>query len=144
MPTPDEREKSESGETRVTRFEDLDCWQEATSLAVEVYKASKDGEFSRDFGFRDQLRRAAVSIASNIAEGKERETVPEFLRYLYIAKGSAGELKTQLLIAREVGYLDSDHYASLRGKVEKISAMVGALIRTLKKHASRKVRLARR
>jgi four helix bundle protein len=83
----------------VTRFEDLKVWQEATSLAVEVYAVSKNGNFSQDFGFRDQLLRAAVSIASNIAEGKERETVPEFIRYLYMAKGSAGELKTQLMIA---------------------------------------------
>jgi len=89
----------------VIRFENLDVWREATSLAVEVYAASKDGAFSQDFGFRDQLRRAAVSIASNLAEGKERETVPEFIRYLYIAKGSAGELKTQIIIAQQVGYV---------------------------------------
>jgi four helix bundle protein len=82
----------------VIRFEDLECWQSAKSLAVELYAISNSGEFGKDFGFKDQIRRAAVSIASNIAEGKERETVAEFIRYLYIAKGSAGELKTQLLI----------------------------------------------
>lgn len=68
-------------------------------MAVEIYKASKEGELGHDYGFRDQLRKAAVSIASNIAEGKERETAAEFIRYLFIARGSAGELKTQLLIA---------------------------------------------
>ena len=90
----------------VIRFEDLECWQEAKALAVMLYQISKDGELGRDFGLRDQIRRAAVSIASNIAEGKERETIAEFIRYLYMAKGSAGELKTQLLIAQDIGYLD--------------------------------------
>jgi four helix bundle protein len=66
----------------ITRFEDLEVWQEAASLAVEVYAVSKNGDFNQDFAFRDQLRRSAVSIAANIAEGKERETMPEFIRYL--------------------------------------------------------------
>ena len=117
----------------VTRFEDLEVWQEATSLAVEIYAESKNGNFSQDFGFRDQIRRAVVSIASNIAEGKERETIPEFIRYLYIAKGSAGELKTQIIIAQQIGYVDQVCAKNLRQRVEKVSAMLGALIRTLKK-----------
>ncbi|MHC9063233.1 four helix bundle protein [Nitrospira sp. CMX1] len=70
--------------------------------AVERYQIPNNGEFDKDFGFKDQARRAAVSIASNIAAGKERETVAEFIRYLYIAKGSAGELKTQVLIAADI------------------------------------------
>jgi four helix bundle protein len=118
----------------ITRFEDLEVWQEAASLAVEVYAVSKNSNFAQDFGFRDQLRRSAVSIASNIAEGKERETIPEFIRYLYnIAKGSSGELKTQLFIAERVGYIASDRAKDLRQAAEKISAKLGALIRTLKK-----------
>lgn len=116
----------------ITRFEDLEVWQEATSLAVEIYAVSKDGNFSKDFGFRDQLRRSAVSIASNIAEGKERETILELIRYLYIAKGSSGELKTQLFIAERVGYIGSDRAKVLRQAAEKISAKLGALIRKLK------------
>lgn len=128
----------------VVRFENLACWQEATSLAVEIYTVSKDGEFGRDFGFRDQLRRAAVSIASNIAEGKERETLAEFIRYLYIAKGSAGELNTQLQIAKEIGYLNQDRFKDLKERVEKLSAMIGALIKTLKRErAPRAPRVAR-
>ena len=91
---------------RVIHFEDLKCWQRVKSLAVELYAISNSGEFGKDFGLRDQIRRAAVSIASNIVEGKERETIAEFIPYLYIAKGSAGELKTQLLIAQDIGYLD--------------------------------------
>lgn len=84
-------------------------------------------------GFRDQLRRSAVSIASNIAEGKERETVREFIRFLYIAKGSAGEVKTQLYIAKEVGYLEESKYLDLNKKVEKISGRVGNLIKAIKR-----------
>ena len=116
----------------VTRFEDLECWQRAKSLAVTLYQISKDEEFGRDFGLRDQIRRAAVSVASNIAEGKERETVSEFIRYLYVAKGSAGEVMTQLIIAEEIGYLDREKSLELRQSVHQVSAMIGALIRTLK------------
>jgi len=68
----------------VIRFEDLEVWQEAIKLAVDVYTVSNGSYFNQDFSFRDQMRRSAVSIASNIAEGKERETIPEFVRYLYI------------------------------------------------------------
>lgn len=117
---------------KLTRFEDLGVWQRATSLAVEIYAVSKDGEFGRDFGFRDQIRRAAVSVASNVAEGKEWETIPELIRHLYIAKGSAGELKTQLMIAERIGYLDAGQAKKLVKGVEEVSAMLGALIKTLK------------
>jgi four helix bundle protein len=120
----------------VSRFEDLICWQEAAKLAVEIYSLSNTKKFSRDFGFRDQLRRAAVSIPSNIAEGKERETVPELIRYLYIAKGSAGELKTQLYLAREIGYLENEQYVELRRRVEGVGTLVGALIKALKRERS--------
>lgn len=117
----------------VTRFEDLEVWQEAVSLAVEIYGASKSGALSQDFGLRDQLQRAVVSIASNIAEGKERETIPELIRYLYIAKGSSGELKTQLIIAQRIGYIDESNAKNLIRSVEQISAKLGVLIRALKR-----------
>lgn len=74
-------------------------------LATETYKISNEAEFAKDFGFRDQLRRAVVSISSDIAKGKEHETINEFVRFLYIAKGSAGELRTQLYIAGNMGYV---------------------------------------
>lgn len=117
----------------VSRFEDLEVWQEAASLAVEVYTVSKNSDFVQDFGFRDQLRRSAISIAANIAEGKERETIPEFIRYLYVAKGSSGELKTHLMIAQRIGYIGLERASDLKQRVEKISAKLGALIRTLKR-----------
>ena len=80
------------------------------------------------------MRRAAVSISSNIAEGKERETVPEFIRYLYIAKGSAGELRTQLIIAGRIGYLKEEKVKILINDTEIIGAMIGNLIKRLKEN----------
>jgi four helix bundle protein len=118
---------------KIIRFEDLDVWKEATSLAVDIYGISMDGKLSKDFGLLDQIRKSAVSIASNIAEGKERETVPEFIRFLYIAKGSAGELRTQIYIAQQIGYLEREKYDELKARAEKISGMLGNLIKTLKK-----------
>jgi len=118
--------------TKVTRFEDLDCWQEAVALAIAIYEISSKGKFAKDLGFRDQLRRAAVSIPSNIAEGKERETVNEFIRFLYIAKGSAGELRTQLHIAAKIGYLECEKALELNRRVKKVSGMVANLIKVLR------------
>lgn len=112
-------------------FEKLNCWKEAMELATEIYKLS-NGKMRNDFGFRDQLRRSALSIASNIAEGKERKTSSEFIRFLYIAKGSAGELKTLLTIAKEVGYISSEEFEKLIKRTEKISSMLGALIKRIK------------
>jgi four helix bundle protein len=122
----------------VKRFEDLTCWQRAVDLAVEIYSQSNLGGLKQDFGLRDQLRRAAVSISSNIAEGKERETIPEFIRYLYIAKGSAGELRTQLIIAGRVGYLTNERVDALINDAEKIGAMLGNLIKRLKAGKNKK------
>lgn len=117
---------------KITKFQDLDCWQEATSLAIDIYKFTSEGGIASDFGLRDQIRRSAVSIASNIAEGKERETVAELIRFLYIAKGSAGELRTQLYIANRVGYLSDIEYQELSRRVEYLSRMIANLIKALK------------
>lgn len=114
-------------------FENLDCWQKSVTLATEIYQITRFGEFGKDFGLRDQIRRAAVSIASNIAEGKEREIVAELIRFLYIAKGSSGELRTQLLIAHRIGYLKEEEYNKLNEEAEHISRMIGSLIKTLKR-----------
>jgi four helix bundle protein len=91
---------------KVSRFEDLAVWQEGCDLAVQIYRLSREGKLAKDYGLRDQMTKSAVSIPSNIAEGKERETAPELIRYLYIAKGSTGELQTQLYIAQRIGYGD--------------------------------------
>lgn len=113
-------------------FEGLEVWKEGCDIAVEIYRATNEGLFSKDFGLRDQMRRCAVSIPSNIAEGKERESVKELIRYMYIAKGSAAELKTQLLISLKVGYLDDQSFKKFSEKIERISGMLGSFIKKLK------------
>src|SRR5436190_24350165 len=94
-------------------FRQLRVWQQAKDLAGLIYRASATGYLSRDFGLRDQLRRAAVSIPSNIAEGDERDTNRGSVRFLYIAKGSLAELRTQLEIARDIGSLPAALHAEL-------------------------------
>ena len=84
---------------KVQKVEDLIAWQKAEALAELVYSACRSGELARDFGLRDQMQRAAVSVMSNIAEGFERKTTTDFSHFLYIAKGSLGELKSQLFLA---------------------------------------------
>ena len=107
---------------RVRTFEDLLVWQMGIELVKRVYLLTASGMFSRDFGLRDQLRRAAVSIPTNIAEGFERASRKEYLNFLNIAKGSAGEVRSLLYVALEVGYLQKESNKELRDAVTKISA----------------------
>ena len=116
-------------------FEDLEVWKEGCDLAVEIYKHARQGDLSRDYGLRDQMTRAAVSIPSNIAEGKERETVPELIRYLYIAKGSAGELRTHIHIACRIGYLDLEVFHALIRRAELLSKKLASFIQLLRQRA---------
>ena len=116
-----------------TNFKDLKVYKEAKTLAVEIYKLTDKIGFKKDYGLRDQIQRSAVSIPSNIAEGCERETDKEFIRFLYIAKGSLAELITQLEIAQEVGYITKTELKTQIEKCNKIGGMLGALIRTLSK-----------
>ncbi|MDP3073370.1 MAG: four helix bundle protein [Opitutaceae bacterium] len=110
-------------------FRELRVWQLAKELAVAVYRSTEVGQIARDFGLRDQMRRAAVSVPSNIAEGDERDTNKDSVRFLYIAKGSLAELRTQLEIAREVGSLSAESCTSLEVKCAEVGRMLGALIK---------------
>jgi len=110
-------------------FKDLNVWQKSKSLAVQIYKVTGGGRFAQDFGLRDQMRRAAVSICCNIAEGDERNSNRDSIRFFHIAKGSLAELITQLEIADEIGYLDSDIMKSLLKECEEIGKMLGSLIK---------------
>jgi four helix bundle protein len=110
-------------------FKDLKVWRRAKELAVDIYKETQDGPFSRDFGFRDQIRKAAVSIPSNIAEGDERGSNKDAIRFFYIAKGSLAELRTQVEIAFEVGYLNSEKAKGLDKKCVATGKMLGSLIK---------------
>ena len=112
-----------------TNFKDLKVYQEAKQLAVEIYKITNNGKITKDYGLKDQIQRSAVSIPSSIAEGNERESDKEFVRFLYISKGSLAELVTQVEIAYEVGYITEDEQAAIQDKCNKIGGMLGALIK---------------
>ena len=109
-------------------FEDLDVWKEARRLTNEVYVATGDARFSRDFALRDQIRRAAVSAMSNIAEGFERGGNQEFMQFLYIAKGSCGEVRSQLYVASDQGYIARDHFDQMLNSFKRLSGMLSSLI----------------
>ena len=110
-------------------FKDLLVWQKSKDLAIRIYRISNQGEFQKDFGLRDQIRRSAVSIPSNIAEGDERDTNKESVRFLYIAKGSLAELRTQLAIAYEIKYIENKLYSELEDECDNIGRMIGKLIK---------------
>jgi four helix bundle protein len=113
-------------------FESLEVWKRASRLAVQIYRVLKD---CRDHGLKNQMTRAAVSIASNIAEGYERGTNKEFIRYLNIAKGSAGELRTQLYIAKEIDVITPEAMAELVEETRGIGAMLNKLAEARKSKA---------
>lgn len=108
---------------------DLVVWQRSKDLAVSIYKITEEGKIARDFGLTEQMRRAAVSVCSNIAEGDERGTNKESVRFFYIAKGSVAELYTQIEIAYEVGYLTRELALNLESECTKIANMLGRLIK---------------
>jgi len=109
-------------------FEDLHIYQRSRELAKAIYAITKNNSFGRDFGLVDQIRRASVSILSNIAEGFERGSKPEFIQFLYIAKGSCGEVRAQLQIAQDQNYLRDDEYQRLYQLCKQISAMISNFI----------------
>jgi len=114
---------------KIEKFEDLLVWQEAMNLAESVYSAFA---LCKDYGFKDQIQRASVSIPSNIAEGFDRQTNKEFIQYLYISKGSASEVRTQLYLAKRLNLLDNNNADKQLEMTRKISAMLFNLIQTRK------------
>ena len=114
------------------QFEDIESWQKARLLVRRTYEVTGDGDFARDFGLRDQIRRASVSIMSNIAEGFERDSCREFTRFLFIAKASAGEVRSQLYVALDVGYLDKATFERLKTICEEVARLISGLIRYLR------------
>lgn len=116
-------------------FKDLRVWQGAKELSVKIYTLTSAGKFIKDFGLREQLQRASISIPSNIAEGYERNSHKDFIRFLLIAKGSLSELRTQLEIAYEIGYIKKDRFESLDEQCKKLGAMMTNLIKARRKSA---------
>lgn len=117
---------------KIQRFEDAEVWRLARSYAKKVYTITENGPISGDYSFRDQLRRTAISIMANIAEGFERSSRKEFLRFLHIAKGSSGELRSHIYIAKDIGYIDSDQFDILHYEIVQISKSLGGFIKYLK------------
>ena len=117
----------------IERFEDLIAWQKARALTAKIYSATRSGSFAKDFGLIDQIRRAAVSIGSNIAEGFERGNNKEFLVFLGVAKGSAGEVRSQLHTAYDVSHLSEEQYHLLLKMSEDVSRLITGLILSLRK-----------
>jgi four helix bundle protein len=112
----------------IERFEDIKAWQAARDLVSAIYRVTAQGQFAKDFGLRDQVRRASVSVMSNIAEGFERSSDREFRRFLYIAKGSAGEVRSHLFVAVDLGYITAEELSDLRTKSEEVAKSLSGFI----------------
>ena len=110
---------------KIERFEDLIAWQKARELTKNIYKITRQGEFKKDFGLRDQIRRASVSVMSNIAEGFERGGRSEFHQFLVIAKGSCAELKSHLYVALDADYIDAQTFQRLYTVAEEAKRVIG-------------------
>jgi four helix bundle protein len=112
----------------ITRFEDIEAWHTARELTRLVYSLSGQGAFSKDFGLRDQIRRAAVSVMSNIAEGYENQTQAQFIRYLGLAKGSAGEVRSQAYVALDLTYITPEEFKTLFDLADKAARQLARFI----------------
>ena len=112
---------------KVERFEDLIAWEKAMDVVVEVYEVTRKRPFARDYALTDQIHKSAISVPSNIAEGFERGTRAEFHHSLSIAKGSCAEMRTQLHLARRLGYIDGPTATTLLTRAEEVGRIIGGL-----------------
>ncbi len=112
-------------------FEEIIAWQKARELNVKIYRITNQNEFAKDYGLRDQIRKSIISVSSNIAEGFERETSKEFKRFLYIAKASIGEVRSQLYLSNDLAYISKDKFEELYQDALDISKMLSGLIKYL-------------
>lgn len=116
---------------KVNKFEDLIAWQKAHELAVKVYRLTAKEHFSSDFGLRNQIQRAAVSVMSNIAEGFERYSRPEFRQFLSIARGSVAEVRSQLHIAQSLNYISEQEFTIAYSLCRDVGNLIGGLRKSL-------------
>lgn len=117
----------------IRKFEDIKAWQAARELTCEIYEICRTGNLAQDFGLRDQIRRSAVSIGSNIAEGYGRESKPELMRFLRIAKGSACEFRSQLYTLNDVQYISEEQLDQLHAKATEVEGLIGGFLRYLER-----------
>ena len=119
---------------KIERFEDIQGWQKGRELCKLVYQATNKGTFSHDYGLRDQIRRAAVSVISNIAEGFESQNNRTFVRYLYIAKASCGEIRAQAYVASDQSYISQAEFDALYALSSETSRLMAGFIAYLEQH----------
>ena len=122
---------------RIERFEDIEAWKKGRELRRAICHCSRNGAFARDFGLREQIRRSAVSVTSNIAEGFERGGNKEFIQFLANSEGSCGELRDQLCAALDDQYISTDQFNTLCGQAVEVSRMISGLMRYLKQSEMR-------
>ena len=114
-------------EKKVERFEDLIAWQKSRELTRKIYQTTEQEKFAKDYGLKNQIQRASVSVMSNIAEGFDRFRPNEFHQFLSIAKGSCAEVRSQLYIAFDIGYLQENEFYELKSKAEEVSKIINGL-----------------
>ena len=119
----------------ITRFEEIEAWKTARQLTTIVYKISDIGMFAKDYGLKDQIRRASVSTMSNIAEGFESRTDMQFINYLGHAKGSSGEVRSQLYVALDLNYISQEQFAEAYEFADKASRQIKRFIDYLESHS---------
>ena len=124
----------------IHRFEDVEAWRKARELTSCVYRLTREGQFARDWGLKDQIRKSSVSIMSNIAEGFERRGDKEFSQFLAIAKGSAAEVKSQLYVARDAEFISQEAFESLACMAEDVIRMIGGFIGYLQRSPYRQTK----
>ena len=119
--------------SKVDKFEDLIAWQKARELTKRIYEVTRQGDFAKDFGLKDQIQRAAVSMMSNIAEGFERGGRAEFHQFLSTAKASCAEVRSQLYVALDVGYIAQSGFDQLQSLAEEVAKILGGLRASVQK-----------
>lgn len=113
---------------KINKFEELEIWKSSLRITRDIYDFTAKKEFSKDFGLRDQIRRAIISVSSNTVEGFEKNNNNEFIRFLKIAKGSIGETRNQLYIALSIGYISKEEFKKTNGELECLARQIGAFI----------------
>jgi four helix bundle protein len=115
-----------------TTFEDIEVWKKGHQVALEIYRVTDLPGLKKDFSMKDQMRRSAVSITSNIAEGFDREGNKEFVRFLRMSKGSSAELRSQVILAKDLQYIDTENFEQLNQQLIEVNKMIGGLIKYLR------------
>ena len=123
---------------KVERFEDLIAWQKARQLTTEIYRITSHGEFAKDFGLRGQIRRASVSVMSNIAEGFDRGSRSEFHQFPVIAKASCAEVRSQIYVAQDVDYINQEDFNTVNSNTSELSRIIGGLRAAVQKQRDNK------